>query len=85
MSEINAQMGQIIERVHELNDRFRAVNEGTAQQSAGARQINDAMLQLAAGVPQTPASLKEFFTVTANLRDAADGLKQQVGRFKVAG
>jgi methyl-accepting chemotaxis protein WspA len=85
VSEINAQMGQIIERVHELNDRFRAVNEGTAQQSAGARQINDAMLQLAAGVQQTSASLKEFYTVTANLRDAADGLKQQVGRFKVAG
>lgn len=85
VSEIGGQMGQIIEQVHALNDKFAAVNEAMAQQSAGAGQINDAMLQLAAGVQQTSASLKEFHAVTANLRDAADALKQQVGRFKVAG
>jgi methyl-accepting chemotaxis protein WspA len=85
VGEINSQMGQIIDHVHALNERFQSVNEGTAQQSAGARQINDAMLQLAAGVQQTTASLKEFHTVTVNLRDAADGLKQQVSRFTVKG
>lgn len=85
VGEINGQMGQIIEQVHALNDRFQEVNEAMAQQSGGAGQINDAMLQLAAGVQQTSASLKEFHAVTVNLRDAADGLKQQVSRFTVAG
>lgn len=56
-----------------------------AQQSGGTGQINDAMPQLAAGVQQTSASLKEFHAVTVNLRDAADGLKQQESRFTVAG
>ncbi|MFO0851067.1 MAG: methyl-accepting chemotaxis protein [Gemmataceae bacterium] len=85
VGEINGQMGQIIEQVQALNGRFQDVNEAMAQQSGGAGQINDAMLQLAAGVQQTTASLKEFHTVTVNLRDAADGLKQQVSRFTVAG
>ena len=85
VGEINNQMGQIIEQVHDLNERFQAVTEGTAQQSAGAKQINDAMLQLTAGVQETTASLKEFHTVTVNLRESADSLKQQVSRFTVAG
>jgi methyl-accepting chemotaxis protein WspA len=85
VKEIGGQMGQIIEQVQGLNEQFQAVNEGTAQQSAGARQINDAMLQLAAGVQQTSASAREFYAVTDGLRAAADALREQVARFKVAG
>jgi methyl-accepting chemotaxis protein WspA len=82
---INGQMGQILDQVHALNDQFDAVAGSMAQQAVGADQINDAMLQLAAGVQQTTASVREFQAVTVNLRDAADGLKQQVARFTVAG
>ncbi|OWK34737.1 methyl-accepting chemotaxis protein [Fimbriiglobus ruber] len=85
VSEINTQMGQIIEQVHALNDRFQAVNEGMGQQSAGASQINEAMLQLAAGVEQTSAALKEFHAATGNLHASADVLKSQVSQFTVAG
>jgi methyl-accepting chemotaxis protein WspA len=85
VSEINSQMGQIIEQVQGLNERFQVVNEGMSQQTAGAKQINDAMLQLAAGVQETSASLKEFHSVTVNLRDAADTLKRQVSHFTVSG
>ena len=85
VSEINGQMGQIIEQVHGLNDRFQIVNDSMAQQSGGTKQINDAMLSLAAGVQQTSASLKEFHSVTGNLRESADSLKQQVSKFKVSG
>ncbi len=80
---INGQMGEIIDQVHELNGRFDTVTGAMAQQAVGADQINDAMLQLAAGVSQTSASVREFQAVTVNLRDAADGLKQQVARFTV--
>jgi methyl-accepting chemotaxis protein WspA len=82
---INGQMGQIIDQVHELNAKFDTVNGAMAQQAVGADQINDAMLQLAAGVQQTSASVKEFQAVTVSLREAADGLRQQVARFTVAG
>ena len=85
VSEINGQMGQIIEQVHGLNDRFQIVNDSMAQQSGGTKQINDAMLSLAAGVQQTSSSLKEFHSVTSNLRESADSLKQQVSKFKVSG
>jgi methyl-accepting chemotaxis protein WspA len=85
VNDIGGQMGQIIEQVQELNERFQAVNEGTAQQSAGAKQINDAMLQLAAGVQQSTAAAKEFYSVTEGLRTAADTLRELVARFKVAG
>lgn len=85
VSEINGAMGQIIEQVHGLNERFQVVNDAMGQQSGGARQINDAMLSLVGGVQQTSHSLKEFHAVTENLRDSADSLKRQVSLFKVAG
>ena len=85
VGEINSQMGQILEQVHALNDRFQGVNEAMGQQSGGARQINDAMLTLVSGVQETSTSLREFHEVTASLRDAADNLKTQVSKFKVAG
>ena len=85
VSEINGAMGQIIEQVHGLNERFQVVNDAMGQQSGGARQINDAMLSLVGGVQQTSHSLKEFHAVTENLRDSADSLKRQVSQFKVAG
>jgi methyl-accepting chemotaxis protein WspA len=85
VGEINVQMGQILEQMRMSNEAFQSVSEATSQQSSGAGQINDAMVQLAAGVQQTSASLKEFHQVTVNLRESADALKQQVARFTVAG
>ena len=85
VSEINGAMGQIIEQVHGLNERFQVVNDSMGQQSGGARQINDAMLTLVGGVQQTSHSLKEFHAVTETLRDSADSLKRHVAHFKIAG
>jgi methyl-accepting chemotaxis protein WspA len=83
VSEINGQMGQIIEEVHTLNEKFQVVNDSMSQQSSGAKQINDAMLDLVKGVQQTSSSLKEFHSVTQSLRGSADSLKDQVALFKV--
>ena len=85
VSEINGAMGQIIEQVHGLNERFQVVTDSMGQQSDGAKQINDAMLALVGGVHQTSTSLKEVYAVTENLRDSADTLKNQVAQFKVSG
>ena len=82
---IRGQMGAILDQVHDLNGRFDAIAGSMAQQAVGTDQINDAMLQLSAGVGQTSASVREFQAVTVSLREAADGLREQVARFKVGG
>jgi methyl-accepting chemotaxis protein WspA len=82
---LGGQLGQIIVQVEHLSTRFDAVNDGMRSQSLGARQINDAMVTLADGARQTTASLKEFNRATDHLRDAVNGLKQEIAQFKVAG
>ena len=83
--EINNQMGQIIEGVQSVSERFVPVNEGMKNQSLGARQINDAMVQLTSGAAQTQSSIREFNQATENLRVSVDRLKHAVVRFVVSG
>jgi methyl-accepting chemotaxis protein WspA len=82
---ISEQIGDVIAQVQELSARFDAVNEGMRSQSVGARQINDAMLGLTDGARQTTATLTEFNRASDHLRDAVNGLRQEVSHFKVAG
>lgn len=84
VTEIGGQISQVIENVATLNDRFNLVNEGMRQQSVGARQIDEAMVNLVGGVSQTSASLKEFNAATASLRSAAETLKEEISRFKLS-
>ncbi len=83
--EINNQMGQIIEGVQSVSERFVPVNEGMKNQSLGARQINDAMGQLTSGAAHTQSSIREFNQATENLRLSVDRLKHAVVRFVVSG
>ncbi len=83
IAELSAQMGQIIEEVHTVSDRFRLVNEGVRNQALGADQINDAMTQVTAVTQQTRASVDEFKQSTAHLRGSVEAINQEVGQFKV--
>ncbi len=83
VATINAQLGQIIEQVQVLSDRFESVNEGIRSQALGASQINDAMAQLTEGARQTAASIREFDKATGSLRGAVAGLKDEIARFTV--
>ena len=82
VAEINAQTGQIIEEVRTVSDRFQLVNEGVHNQSIGAEQINEAMLTVASGTKQTVASLDEFNTATAHLRESVKTLNEEIAQFK---
>ncbi len=82
VGEINGQIGQIIEEVRTVSDRFQLVNEGVHNQSIGAEQINEAMLTVASGTKQTVASLDEFNTATAHLRESVKTLNEEISQFK---
>lgn len=85
VGHINGQLGQVIESVCDLRERFEPATEGMRQQSLGAAQINDAMTHLTAGAAQTSASLTEFKQATERLREAVERLRGGVTRFTVAG
>src|SRR5688572_31688896 len=80
---IGAKLAQIIERVEVLTDRFGHVSEGMSSQNVGARQINEAMAGLTENVKTTARSLSEFTSAAEEMKGAVDGLKGELGRFKL--
>ncbi len=83
VKEINCQTGRIIEEVEGLTNHFQSVNEGMRSQSVAARQINEAMVPVAAGTKETQVSLEEFIKATAYLRQSVELLNQEIAQFKV--
>ena len=84
VSDINGQLGQIIEEVQSLSHRIESVSEGMSSQAQGAAQISEAMSQLTESARQTASSIKEFNTATSTLREAVTGLKEEIASFTVA-
>jgi methyl-accepting chemotaxis protein WspA len=83
-ADVSRQIGQALEQVKTLSDRFQAVNTGMGQQNEAGRQIGDAITQLAASVKQVSVSVQEFSSAAENLRGSAEGLQREVGQFTVA-
>lgn len=81
VNHIGEQLGQIIGAVQALTARFDQVNEGMRAQSQGADQIREAMVRLSEGANQTAGSLREFNEANTHLREAVNGLKEEVSRF----
>jgi methyl-accepting chemotaxis protein WspA len=83
VEHIGEQLGEIIGQVQSLTSSFESVAEAMRAQSQGARQINDAMVQLTDGARSTAGSLKEFNNATDHVRDAVADLKQEISHFNV--
>ncbi len=83
--EISGQMAQVIEQVQTVSERFHSVNEAMRQQSLGARQIDEAMQQLISGCRQVTTTVRDFTAAATNLRESAQSLQQEIGRFTVSG
>ncbi|MBD2292698.1 methyl-accepting chemotaxis protein [Anabaena sphaerica FACHB-251] len=83
VASISSQIGQIIEQVQELTPRYETVSQGMEAQSQGAIQISDAMSQLSSNSVQTAASLREINQAITKLNQVAQGLRQEMSRFKV--
>jgi len=84
VSHIGAKLESIIEQVQTLTPRFQEVGNGMEGQSQGAQQISEAMVQLSEASSQTAQSLREVNGAINQLNEAAQGLRQEVSRFKVA-
>ncbi|HLO51152.1 MAG TPA: methyl-accepting chemotaxis protein [Kamptonema sp.] len=81
---IGIKLDTIIEQVQNLTPRFQQVTGSMEGQSEGAQQISEAMVQLSEASSQTAQSLREINGAISQLNEAAQGLRQEVSRFKVA-
>jgi methyl-accepting chemotaxis protein WspA len=83
VADISSQLGEIIEQVKVLAPRFEIVSDGMRAQTAGAQQINEAMIQLSEAARKTTESLRQFNEATEQLKEAARGQQAAVARFKL--
>ena len=81
---IGEKLESIIRQVQTLTPSFKQVSNSMEDQSEGAQQISEAMVQLSESSSQTAESLGEINGAISQLNDAAQGLRQEVSRFKVA-
>jgi len=84
VQNIGMKLESIIEKVQSINPRFQQVSNSVEAQSQGAVQISEAMVQLSEASSQTSLSLREINGAIAQLNEAAQGLRHEVSRFKVA-
>ncbi len=84
VQNIGMKLESIISQVQTLTPRFQEVSNSVEAQSQGAVQISEAMMQLSEASSQTALSLREINGAIAQLNDAAQGLRSEVSRFKVA-
>ncbi len=83
IAAISADLEQIIRHITELGPEFATVNHGTQMQSHSANQITEAIDQLRVSTNHTKDSLLGFRTITAQLRDAVQGLQREITRFTI--
>ena len=83
VGRISNQLAKIIEQVQALSPSFENVNVSMAQQSRNATEINTAIVNLSEEMQQTMESLHESYSAIEQLNEAARGLQDEVGRFKV--
>ncbi|MGD1932658.1 MAG: methyl-accepting chemotaxis protein [Leptolyngbyaceae cyanobacterium] len=81
--QVSGQVAQIMQQVQELPPRFERVNQGMDSQALGAKQISEAMAQLSSVSQQTSDALESINAAIAQLNQTAQGLQQEMGRFKV--
>ncbi len=85
VQQIGQQLEEIIRQVQTLTGRFGNVAEGMRSQSEGAQQISAALVSLTEGVSQTAETVKSFHRVAEKLQQAVSELRDEIGRFRVAG
>lgn len=83
VDRIGGELAQVIERVSGTTQRFSGLDDGVAQQTDGARRIDDAMIRLTATAKQTEASVGEFASAASGLNEAISTLRSVVNAFKL--
>ena len=83
VESVSGRLDKIIQQVQVLTDRFAQVNEGMGAQAEGAQQINVAMVSLSDNVKQTSRSLGEFTAAAEEMKNAVEGLRKELGHFRL--
>jgi methyl-accepting chemotaxis protein WspA len=81
---IGTKLEVIIDQVQNLTPRFQQVTGSMEGQSQGAQQISETMVHLSEASSQTAQSLREINGAISQLNEAAQGLRMEISRFKVA-
>ena len=81
--EISHRFGEIIQQIQTLLPQFDTVHEGMRAQSAGAREIRDAMVTLTESVRISAQALDATTTATHRLESAIDELRNEIAIFKL--
>jgi methyl-accepting chemotaxis protein WspA len=79
---IGTGMGRIIEHVSSTAERFCTIDEGVREQSAGARQIDAAMVRLRERAEQSAEGVREFADAAQSLQKALASLRSVIDEFK---
>ena len=83
LAGISGQFADVIDKVHQLSDRFETVNQGMQAQAAGAGQISEALVTLADGTRTAADALRQVQAASRRMVAAVDGLTETVARFRV--
>jgi methyl-accepting chemotaxis protein len=82
VADVSEKLGRIIEPVQSVTRALETVHDGMQAQSAGARQIRDAMESLRADAGESAASLAANTASLAELRGAIVELNAEAARFR---
>ena len=83
VNETSRQMGAIIGQVAENTERFRAVTEGMASQSAGAVQISDTTSHIQQSARAAIDGLARLSGAARSIEGAARALHSEVSAFRI--
>jgi methyl-accepting chemotaxis protein WspA len=83
VASVSERLGRIIDPVHSVTRSLDQVHEGMQAQSAGARQIRDAMEKLRGDAGDSAASLATLSAALDELRRAIGEINAEAGGFQV--
>ena len=78
-------MHQVVDAVQRVHALIAEIATASREQSAGLRQVNGAVAQMGQVVQQNAALVEEASAATQSLKDEAQALLRQVGRFRLEG
>jgi methyl-accepting chemotaxis protein WspA len=81
---IGSKLESIISKVQRLTPSFQQVSNSVEVQSQAAVQISETIVQLSEASSQSAASLRAINGAIARLNEAAQDLRLEIARFKVA-
>ena len=82
VSTVSGSLQSLLDRVHELDPRFRSITDGMRSQADAAGQINATLQQLNETARQTAQIVSGYRLITGELSKTVAGLREKVSFFE---